>query len=154
MILLYQLGTHMNTDKPQEAKQNKLKVIDWLVEHFPAAFFKKTRYVTPLKIGILEDIFEFHHRLDTPPFSRKAIRGALTYYCTSPAYLNAQKPNKARLDLFGNEMDVVTPEQAKYAKQRYERQYLTPRTPKLIETFELPKDNSRPPLEPVIAPSE
>ena len=33
------------------AKKDKLKTIDWLTEHFPAAFFKKARDVKPLKIG-------------------------------------------------------------------------------------------------------
>ena len=146
----------MNTDttKLHVAKQNKLDIIEWLIEHFPAAFFKKTRHIKPLKIGILEDIFEFYHQLDTPPFSKKALRNALTYYCTSPAYLNAQKANKARLDLFGNEMEIVTTEQAKYAKQRYERQYLSPKTPPVTQVFEQPANSSHQPAEPATPPSE
>jgi ProP effector len=146
----------MNTDRAERhtAKQNKLNIIEWLIEHFPAAFFKKTRHIRPLKIGILEDIFDFCHRLDTPPFSKKALRNALTYYCTSPAYLNAQKANKARLDLFGNEMEIVTTEQAKYAKQRYERQYLSPKTPQVTQAFQQPTNNSPEPVQPVTPPSE
>ncbi|MDF1678551.1 MAG: ProQ/FinO family protein [Legionellaceae bacterium] len=129
------------TEQHTLAKREKLKIIDWLVEHFPAAFFKRTRQVRPLKLGILEDIFEFHYQLDTPPFSKKAIRNALTYYCTSPAYLSAQKEHQPRIDLFGNEMEVVTAEQAKYARQRYERQYLSPKTKKIKQAFEQPEDN-------------
>ncbi len=134
----------MNTNTTENhtvVKREKLKIIDWLVEHFPAAFFKKTRQVRPLKLGILEDIFEFYHQLETPPFSKKALRNALTYYCTSPAYLSAQKEDQARIDLFGNEMEVVTAEQARYALLRYERQYLRPKTKRITQLFEQPEDN-------------
>jgi ProP effector len=135
----------MDTKTPQNhaAKRDKLTIINWLIENFPAAFFKKTRQVKPLKVGILEDIFEFYHRLETPPFSKKSLRSALTYYCTSPAYLSAQKANRARVDLFGNEMEIVTEEQAKYAQLRYERQYLNPRPKASIAASEPEADNSQ-----------
>jgi ProP effector len=144
---------NVNTSSPL-AKRDKLSIIDWLIEHFPAAFFKKARHVKPLKIGIFDDILDFYHRLDARPFSKKSLRTALTYYCTSPAYLNAQKQNKARLDLFGNEMDIVTDEQAKYAQQRYERQYSSPRKSPSIQASAQPKDNLRPPAEHLISPVE
>lgn len=104
-------------------KKDKLKTIDWLAEHFPAAFFKKPKQIKPLKIGIFDDIIDFYERLESPPFSKKALREALNYYSASPAYLNCQKPNTARVDLYGNEIDVVTEEQAQYAYQRYQKRY-------------------------------
>ncbi|KTD29826.1 ProQ/FINO family protein [Legionella maceachernii] len=107
----------------ETAKKDKLQIIDWLVEHFPSAFFKKASQVRPLQIGIFDEIIDFYERLDTPPFSKKALREALSYYSSSPAYLNCQKANTARVDLFGNEVDVVTEEQAKYAYQRYQQRY-------------------------------
>ena len=105
------------------AKKNKLNTIDWLIESFPAAFFKKPNQVLPLKIGIFEDIIEFYDRLDSPPFSKKNLREALNYYSSSPAYLNCQKPNTARVDLYGNEVELVTEEQAKYAHTRFLDRY-------------------------------
>lgn len=133
------------TNKPcTMTKKDKLIIIDWLIEHFPAAFFKKTRSIKPLRIGIFEEISDFYHRLDATPFSKKALREALSYYCTSPAYLSCQKVDTARVDLFGNEMEVVTQDQAKYAQQRYERQYLTPRKKPLIST---PTEASEPPID-------
>lgn len=107
----------------ESVKKDKLQIIDWLIEHFPSAFFKKGNQVKPLQIGIFDDIIAFYERLDTPPFSKKALREALSYYSSSPAYLNCQKTNTARVDLFGNEVDVVTEEQAKYAHQRYQQRY-------------------------------
>lgn len=111
------------------AKKEKLNTIDWLVEHFPAAFFKKGQHIKPLKIGIFDDIIDFYERLDSPPFSKKMLREALNYYSASPAYLNCQKANAARVDLFGIEVDVVTEEQAKYAHQRYQQRYLKKNSP-------------------------
>ncbi|HHF7375049.1 ProQ/FINO family protein [Legionella bozemanae] len=105
------------------AKKDKLQVIDWLIEHFPNAFFKKGNQIKPLKIGIFDDIIDFYERLDSPPFSKKSLREALSYYSASPAYLNCQKENAARIDIYGNEVDTVTQEQAKYAHQRYLERY-------------------------------
>ncbi|MFY7697954.1 MAG: ProQ/FINO family protein [Legionella sp.] len=104
-------------------KREKLKVIDWLVEHFPAAFYKKYNQLKPLKIGIFDDIMDFYQRLDSPTFSKKLLREALNYYSSSPAYLHCQKINSPRIDLFGNEVDLVTEEQARYAQQRYQQRY-------------------------------
>lgn len=144
----------MNANKKSNKliKKEKLIIIDWLIEHFPAAFFKQARSIKPLRIGIFEEISDFYHRLESPTFTKKELRDALAYYCTSPAYLNCQKIDVARVDLFGNEMELVTSEQAKYAQQRYERQYLSPRkkapSPP-TQAFEPPADNLHPrnPLE-------
>jgi ProP effector len=105
------------------AKKERLQIIDWLIEYFPSAFFKQAKYIKPLKIGIFDDILAFYDRLDTPPFSKKKLREALNYYSASPAYLNNQKNGVARIDLYGNEVDIVTEEQAKYAYQRYQERY-------------------------------
>ncbi|MBA2649197.1 MAG: ProQ/FinO family protein [Legionella sp.] len=110
-------------NKQDEYKQNRLQIIDWLIEHFPNAFFKKGSQVKPLKIGIFDDIIDFYERLDSPPFSKKALREALSFYSASPHYLNAQKPNAARIDIYGNEVDEVTPDQAQYAQKKYETRY-------------------------------
>lgn len=105
-------------------KSEKLVIIDWMIEHFPNAFFKKREQVKPLKIGIFEDIIDFYERLDEPPFSKKSLREALNYYSASPAYLKSQLENTARIDLYGIEVDVVTAEQAHYARQKYNERYL------------------------------
>jgi ProP effector len=110
--------------KEQEtAKKERLQTIDWLIEYFPAAFFKQARDIKPLKIGIFDEIIEFYDRLNTPPFSKKKIREALNYYSASPGYLNSQKTGAARIDLYGNEVDIVTDEQAKYAYHRFQERY-------------------------------
>lgn len=107
-----------------DVKKEKQLIIDWLIEHFPNAFFKKGNEVKPLQIGIFDDIIEFYERLESPPFSKKSLRKAVSYYSSSPAYLKSQKNDRARVDLYGNEVDIVTEEQAKYAYQRYQKHYM------------------------------
>ena len=109
----------------ENSKKDKRLVIEWLSESFPAAFFKKASQVKPLKLGILEDIFGFYDCLEAPPFSKRAIREALNYYSGSKVYLNCQKIESPRIDLYGNEVDVVTDEQAKYAHGKYQTRYGT-----------------------------
>ena len=104
-------------------KKNKIEIINWLIEHFPNAFFKKSHQVKPLQIGIFDDIIDFYERLDSPSFSKKSLREALSYYSSSPAYLNCQKTGASRVDIYGNEVDVVNEDQAKYAHQRYQERY-------------------------------
>ena len=108
---------------PNPVKKDKIQIVDWLIEYFPNAFFKKGNQIKPLKIGIFDDIIDFYERIDSPPFSKKTLRDGLSYYSASPAYLMCQKENAARIDIYGNEVDVVTLEQAKYAHQRYMERY-------------------------------
>jgi ProP effector len=111
-------------DQISGTKQHKLEVIGWFIEHFPNTFFKKSHQVKPLKIGIFDDIIAFYERLETPPFSKKSLREALSYYSASPAYLMCQKAGSVRVDIYGNEVGLVTPEQAHYAYQRYQERYV------------------------------
>ena len=124
-------------EQNEAIKKHKLQTIDWLSEHFPAAFFKKSNQVKPFKLGIFDDIIDFYERLESPPFSKKALREALNYYSASPAYLNCQKTNAARVDLYGNEVDVVTADQAKYAYQRFQQRYTKSKPP----VFDKQEDN-------------
>jgi ProP effector len=104
--------------RPESVKKERLKVIDWLIEFFPSAFFKQTRDIKPLKIGVFDDIIAFYDRLEAPAFSKKKLREALNYYSASPAYLTCQKTGNVRIDLYGNEVDLVTEDQARYAHKR------------------------------------
>jgi ProP effector len=108
---------------PALAKKDKLMIVNWLIENFPSTFFKKATDVKPLQIGIFEDILDFYERLESPPFSKKSIKETLRFYSNSPAYLKAQQEGASRVDIFGNEIDVVTKEQAKYARQRFQERY-------------------------------
>lgn len=111
-------------ESASSSKKDKQRIIEWLIDNFPQAFFKKSSQIKPLQIGIYEEIVAFYERLEAPPFSKKSLREAVSYYSTSPGYLRNQKTNAARVDLYGNEVDSVTEEQAKYAYQRYQERYV------------------------------
>ncbi|MDP3559077.1 MAG: ProQ/FinO family protein [Legionellaceae bacterium] len=106
---------------PTSPLDRKKEALQWLTESFPSAFFKKGHLIKPLKIGIYEDILDFYNRLETPPCSKKTLRDSLNYYSSSSAYLRAHKENAPRIDLYGNEVDVITAAQAKYAFEQEER---------------------------------
>lgn len=108
-------------------KTEKQRVVSWLIEQFPKAFFQKSHLVQPLKLGILEDIIDVYERLDSPPFSKKLLREGLNYYTASKAYLSAQKAETIRIDLFGHPSGAVNAEQALYAQQRYQERYVVER---------------------------
>lgn len=133
--------------------QKKLEVLDWLIENFPNAFFKTSSEVKPLQIGIFDELMTFYERLNTPPFTRQAIREALRYYSTSPAYLRCQKAETGRIDLFGYEVDIVTLEQAEYAKQRYEEKYTNKKKSQIQAKFQS-SVQSEGNAEPQVEPSE
>ena len=103
------------------SKSDYLQTLDWLIRYFPNAFSKKPKEIKPLKIGVLEDIYSFYDSLHYPEVPRASIKQALQHYSASTIYLACQKENEARIDLYGQEVDVVNKEQAKYALQRYEQ---------------------------------
>ncbi|NDH09364.1 MAG: protein convertase [Gammaproteobacteria bacterium] len=106
------------------SKSAYIHTLDWLVATFPNAFSRKPKEIKPLKIGILEDIYEHMDNLNNPEFSKQDIKQAIQFYSSSPMYLGCQKEDAARVDLFGQEVDIVNHEQAKYAQQRYEQKQL------------------------------
>lgn len=106
------------------SKADYLHTLDWLVAYFPNAFSRKPKEIKPLKIGILEDIYAFHDCLKHPEVSKSDIKMAIQHYSNSSIYLACQKEDIARVDLYGQEVDIVNHEQAKYALQRYEQKQL------------------------------
>ena len=106
------------------SKSDYLHTLEWLIAFFPNTFSRKPKEIKPLKIGILEDLYAFHNCLTHPEVSKNDIKLAITHYSSSSIYLASQKENVARIDLYGQEVDVVNHEQAKYAQQRFEHKQL------------------------------
>ena len=106
------------------SKSAYIHTLDWLVATFPQTFSRKPKDIKPLKIGILEDIYEHLDNLNNPEFTKQDIKQAIQSYSSSPMYLACQQEDTARVDLFGQEVDVVNHEQAKYAQLRHEQKQL------------------------------
>jgi ProP effector len=106
------------------SKSDYLHTLEWLITYFPNAFSRKPKEIKPLKIGILEDLYAFHDCLKHPEVSKNHIKLAIQHYSSASIYLACQKEDTARVDLYGQEVDIVNHEQAKYAQQRFEQKQM------------------------------
>ncbi len=110
-----------NTEKTEAAAdgshfEHVKETLDLLYKYFPKAFIKEGNCL-PLKIGIFDDLkaaVPSHEGL-----SISKVRAALRLYTTRLRYLYSLKEGAARIDLDGNEVEVVTAEHAKFAKDRF-----------------------------------
>ena len=113
------------------SKSDYIHTLEWLVTYFPNAFSRKPKEIKPLKIGILEDIYTFHDSLKHPEVSKQDIKHAIQFYSSSSLYLSCQKEAAARVDLYGQEVDLVNHEQAKYAEMRVEQKQIHKNKPQV-----------------------
>lgn len=100
-------GTHQ--DHVKEA-------LELLYVHFPKAFIKDGN-CKALKIGILDDLKQRVAEIDN--LSTSKVRAAVRVYTSRLRYLYAVREGAPRVDLDGNEVDVVNAEHATYARERF-----------------------------------
>jgi len=81
-------------------------------KRYPKAFFKG--HTRPLKTGIHLDLCEVE------PWPEKLVRRALACYVHLPRYLKSVREGANRVDLAGEDSEVVTAEEAKHAKRQLE----------------------------------
>ena len=84
-----------------------------LCERFPKTFFMFELRRRPLKIGVHLDIAAL-----LPTLSTKEIRSAMRWYTANRFYNKACIENAPRIDLDGNEVGVVSADEAAKSKQR------------------------------------
>ena len=92
------------------------ETLDLLYKYFPKAFIKEGN-CRPLKIGIFDDL-----KAAVPSYeglSISKVRAALRLYTTRLRYLYCLKEGAARIDLEGNEVEVVSAEHAQFALDRF-----------------------------------
>ncbi len=92
-----------------------------LVEEFPQAFFREPAQVQPLKKGIAKDI-----RATFSP-SSYVLHSALHFYMTRPAYLRALAEGRPRIDLAGQCVESVSPEEQEQAREQLKARKHYPR---------------------------
>ena len=98
-----------NTEKFTNNKQ----IINFLTEQFPLCFTVANTPAKPLKIGIFQELAA---RLENETrVSKTQLRGALRQYTLSWRYLHSVKESEKRIDLDGNEGDIVSAEHAEHA---------------------------------------
>jgi len=103
--------------KKQQSLINELakKLIDTeLQQYYPNCFNKED--IKPLKVGIRDDI-----RAEHPEINKRAIKSALKAYCSNKAYLDKIKVGNKRINLAGEEIEVITEAGEQYAKDKLKK---------------------------------
>lgn len=90
-----------------------LTLLDELTEKYPAVFPRDPKAVKPLKIGIHQDLLAA-----LPEVSQGALRKALAHHTRRLAYLRALIRGGDRVDLQGQPVEPVTPEQQAVAAEK------------------------------------
>src|SRR5262245_31030046 len=88
----------------ETTRQAARAVVALLCQRWPKCFDLKNR--RPLKIGIAHDLV----RVLGDAVSRPELKGALNLYCGDIVYLSTLRAGTSRLDLNGNEVGIVSPE--------------------------------------------
>lgn len=99
----------------QEKLTNQKEVLPFLCNKYPKCFFLDAS-VKPLKIGIFQDLAKDLEELDL--VSKRLLRLSLRHYTSSWRYLAAVKSGVARINLAGDEGDVVEEQHALYAAEQ------------------------------------
>ncbi|XKM13117.1 RNA chaperone ProQ [Orbaceae bacterium ac157xtp] len=94
---------------------NSKQIIGYLADKFPKCFTIEGE-AKPLKIGIFQDIAD--RLAEEPSFSKTKLRVALRSYTANWRYLHCIKEGAHRVDLDGNECEVIGKEQAEHAKSQ------------------------------------
>lgn len=96
----------------QSELKNSKEIIAYLAKQFPNCFTIEGD-AKPLKIGIFQDVVA-RMAIDEQ-FSKTKLRVALRTYTANWRYLHCLKDGAYRVDLDGNQCDVITKEQAEHA---------------------------------------
>lgn len=94
---------------------NSKEIITYLAQHFPNCFTLEGE-AKPLKVGIFQDIIS---RLGGDEvLSKTKLRVALRAYTMSWRYLYSIREGAHRVDLDGNQGDVISKEHVEHAQQQ------------------------------------
>lgn len=92
--------------------------VELLKAHYPACF-KDNKELQPLKVGIKQDLVKLlSSREDIVVGDKSCMVSSLSYYVNSPAYHKSVVAGATRIDLDGNSVGTVTPEEANYSIER------------------------------------
>lgn len=114
----------INTKQKTQAKIARHQALRWLAETFPHAFDNREQ-IQPLKTGIMDDILLHAEQAAIAGISKSKLREAVVLFTRRIDYLICLKARETRVDLYGNPVAQVTPEEAENAalkiKKRVEK---------------------------------
>ena len=117
---LHPLTAVINKTQRHLSKQHRTQALCWLAEYFPEAFNNTSR-IRPLKAGIMDDVLYHHEQAAKDGISRSKLRQAVVVFTRRLDYLTCLKAQEMRIDLSGNPVTPVTPEEALQAAQKIQK---------------------------------
>ena len=162
--VLHPRTASINTKQKIQAKLARHHALRWLAATFPQVFDNRAQ-IQPLKIGIMDDILNHADLAATNGISKSKLREAVVLFTRRIDYLTCLKAREIRIDLEGNPVSQVTPEEAECAtlkiKKRIEKcaknvRKQTPsktNTPKTATAIAATNNHSTPTTQPVTQPT-
>lgn len=110
----------VNKQQKNSSKLARLTALRWLAETFPHAFDNSVQ-ISPLKIGIMEDVLKHADKAVKAGISKSKLREAVVVFTRRIDYLTTLKAREMRIDLEGKPDAAVTEDEAEKAAAKIKR---------------------------------
>lgn len=110
----------INKNQKNQSKRARTDALTWLASMFPAAF-DNTQRIRPLKTGIMSDILQYSEQAAAVGISKSKLREAVVLFTRRLDYLACLKLRETRIDLQGQEVSLVTAEEAEHAAAKIKK---------------------------------
>lgn len=110
----------LNKSQKNQSKKAKIEALTWLAKNFPNAFDNTVR-ISPLKLGIMDDILQYADKAAEEGISKSKLREAVVIFTRRLDYLACLKSREMRIDLHGNTLTEVTEEEAEHAAAKIKK---------------------------------
>ena len=104
----------INKKQKNQAKIARNEALLWLATLFPCAFDNSVM-IQPLKLGIMVDILAYADQAAAAGISKSKLREAVVIFTRRIDYLTCLKAREMRVDLQGNQVAIVTEDEASHA---------------------------------------
>jgi ProP effector len=110
----------LNKIQKNSSKKLREQALQWLTVNFPQAF-DNSSCIRPLKIGIMEDIFQYADKAAAEGISKSKLREAVVIFTRRLEYLTCIKLREMRIDLLGTPINEVTEEESAHAAAKIKK---------------------------------
>jgi ProP effector len=110
----------LNKNQKNKSKKARTDALSWLAVNFPNAFDNSVR-ISPLKLGIMDDILQYADKAAEAGISKSKLREAVVLFTRRLDYLICLKSREMRIDLQGNALSEVTEEEADHATTKIKK---------------------------------
>lgn len=104
----------LNRTQKNKSKHSRVEALAWLAQKFPEAFNNKEK-ISPLKVGIMDDILAFADEALAAGISKSKLREGVVVFTRRLDYLACVKAKEMRIDLYGTKVAAVTEEESQNA---------------------------------------